>query len=71
MARVGLRIPEEDRQLIEEVSRARAEDLSDFVRRAIRKELVSLGYYSDDVGKAYGLASRLEASAHAQPASIK
>lgn len=59
-SRIGLRIPDKDRQLIEEVSRARAEDLSDFVRRAIRKELVSLGYYSPDIGKAFGVAPQKE-----------
>jgi len=39
---IDVRISEEDRVLLDKVCRARGEDLSDFVRRAIRKELASL-----------------------------
>ena len=56
MARIGIRISSEDRQIVESVCKARAEDISDFVRRAIRRELASMGYYADDVRKALGVA---------------
>ena len=63
MAQIGIRVTSEDKQLIEEVTKARAEDISSFARRAIRKELASMGYYSDDVRKALGVApQRTEAS---------
>jgi hypothetical protein len=54
-ARIGLRLPIQDRELIERVCDARGEDISDFVRRAIRKELASLSYYPDEVKKALGV----------------
>ena len=53
--RIGVQIPTEDRDLLDIVCKARGEDLSDFVRRAIRRELASLGYYTDDVRKALGM----------------
>jgi uncharacterized protein (DUF1778 family) len=52
---VGVRIAEADRQLLEKVCQARGEDLSDFIRRAIKKELASLSYYPQDVKKALGI----------------
>jgi len=52
---IGVRIPVEDRELLHNVCKARGEDLSDFVRRSIRKELASLGFLSNDQKKALGI----------------
>jgi hypothetical protein len=52
---IGFRLPDQDKALVEEICRARGEDVSDLARRAIRKELASLGYYSE-YRKALGLA---------------
>ncbi|MBS7620075.1 hypothetical protein KEJ21_05465 [Candidatus Bathyarchaeota archaeon] len=58
--RIGLRISPSDRRLLESVCEARGEDLSDFVRKAIRKELAGLSYYPDDTKKALGIAPQKE-----------
>jgi len=52
---IGVRISKEDRDLLDTVCKARGEDLSDFVRRSIRKELATLSYLSDDEKKALGV----------------
>jgi len=52
---IGVRISPKDRTLLDKISRARGEDLSDFVRRAIRKEFASLGFLSDEEKKALGV----------------
>ena len=52
---IGVRIQIEDRKLLEKVCEARGEDISDFIRRAIRKELASLSFYPEDVKKALGI----------------
>ena len=52
---LGVRISEADRELLDQVCKARGEDLSDFVRRSIRKELASLNFLSDDQKKALGI----------------
>jgi len=52
---IGVRVSREDRELLDLVCKARGEDLSDFVRRSIRKELASLGFLSDDQKKALGI----------------
>lgn len=54
-APIRVRLTEADRELLYRVCAARGEDVSGFVRRAIRKELASLSYYSDDVKKALGI----------------
>jgi uncharacterized protein (DUF1778 family) len=54
---IGVRISEEDRSLLDTVCKARGEDLSDFVRRSIRKELASLSFLSADQKKALGIKS--------------
>ena len=41
--------------LLDKVCKARGEDLSDFVRRAIRKELAALSFFDDDTKKALGV----------------
>ena len=52
---IGVRFRSEDKLLLQRVSNARGEDVSDFIRRAVRKELASLSYYSTDVKKALGV----------------
>jgi len=53
--RIAVRIGSEDRRLLEKVCKARGEQISDFVRRAIKKELASLSYYPEEVKKALGI----------------
>ncbi len=40
---------------LRDVSKARGEDVSDFIRRAILKELAALSYLSNDQKKALGV----------------
>lgn len=53
---VFARMPKHDIELLKRVSKARGEDLSDFVRRAIYRELGSLSFLSDEQKKALGIA---------------
>ena len=48
-------MPQSDVELIKKISKARGEDLSDFVRRAIYKELADLSFLPDDQKKALGI----------------
>lgn len=52
---IGVRITKEDRKLLDVVCKARGEDLSDFVRRSIRKELAALSFLPDEDKKALGI----------------
>lgn len=52
---IGVRITQEDRELLDRVCIARGEDLSDFVRRAIRKELAALSFFTSETKKALGM----------------
>lgn len=52
---IGVRVNPEDRELLKRVCKARGEDVSDFIRRAIRKELAKLSYYPDEIKKALGV----------------
>jgi hypothetical protein len=52
---LGVRIEKKDKEILEYVCKARGEDLSSFIRRAIRKELATLSYYPEDVKKALGV----------------
>ena len=52
---VGYRFPLEDLSLLQSVCKARGEDVSDFVRRATRKELARLSYLSAEEKKALGI----------------
>ncbi len=54
---ISVRLSAEDRKLLDRVCRARREDISDFVRRAIAKELAELGFLNEDEKKALGLGS--------------
>ncbi len=49
---VGVRIEQEDRELLRKICRARRESVSDFIRRSIRKELARLSYLDKDDAKA-------------------
>ncbi|MGA3059847.1 MAG: DUF1778 domain-containing protein [Candidatus Bathyarchaeia archaeon] len=49
------KMTQEDVQLLKQVAKARGEDLSDFVRRAVYKELASLNFLSADQKKALGI----------------
>ena len=57
---IGVRLEPKDKKLLEKVCKARGEDVSDFIRRAIRKELASLSFYSDETKKALGLLSEVK-----------
>jgi uncharacterized protein (DUF1778 family) len=46
------RMSAEDVQLIKKICEARGEQLSDFVRRSVRKELARLNYLSSEEKKA-------------------
>ena len=52
---VGVRVTNELAELLREVSTARGEDVSSFIRRCVRKELAKMGYYPEDVLKALGM----------------
>jgi hypothetical protein len=51
----GCWLTERDKGLLERVCRDRGEDISDFVRRAIKKELAKLSYLSLEEKKALGV----------------
>ena len=51
----SFRAPKSDIEKIKIVCRDRGEDKSDFIRRAIKKELANLGFYSDDVRRNLGI----------------
>jgi len=53
--RLTVCVDDELKELVEEVAKARGEDVSDFVRRAIKTELGGLGYLSEEERKALGL----------------
>jgi hypothetical protein len=57
---IGFRASDDFYFLIRKVSADRGEDVSDFVRRAVRKELAELSYYPDHVKKALGLLNARE-----------
>jgi uncharacterized protein (DUF1778 family) len=52
---IGIRMPASEIVLLKKVSQARGEDLSDFVRRAIKTELARLSYLTSDEKKALGI----------------
>ena len=55
---VGVRITADDRELLDKICKARGEDLSDFIRRSIRKELASLSFLPEEDKKALGVKSQ-------------
>ena len=52
---IGVRLNSRDVVLLKRISKHRGEDLSDFVRRAIRSELARLGYLKPHEKKALGI----------------
>lgn len=46
------RMPKQEVELIRKIAKARGEDLSDFVRRAVKRELARLSYLSEEEKKA-------------------
>ena len=52
---IGVRISIEDRELLNKICKARGEDISDFVRRAIKMEFARLSFLSEEEKKALGL----------------
>jgi uncharacterized protein (DUF1778 family) len=51
---LSVRVSREKKTLLERICRIRGEDMSDFVRRSILKELANLSYLSDEERKALG-----------------
>lgn len=49
---IVVRLNPDDKELVVKVAKARGEDLSDFVRRAIKRELARLSFLSEDEKKA-------------------
>jgi metal-responsive CopG/Arc/MetJ family transcriptional regulator len=54
---IGVRLPEEVYNKLIEISDFRGEDVSDFVRRAILKELASLSFLNNTQKKASGMTN--------------
>lgn len=52
---ISVKVDSEIISLVNKVSKDRGEQLSDFVRRAIRMELANLGYLSEGEKKALGI----------------
>ena len=53
--RIGVRLPKDDGVLLKRVCKSRGEDVSDFVRRAIRTELAKLSFLKPLDKKALGV----------------
>jgi len=52
---IVVRLDPRDKDLVAKVAKARGEDLSDFVRRAIKSELAKLSFYTEEEKKALGV----------------
>lgn len=52
---IGTRIDSDLKKLLEKVCRARGEDVSDFIRRSVKKELASLSFLPAEEKQALGL----------------
>jgi len=52
---IGVRLTQELYSLLSRVAESRGEDVSDFVRRAVYKELAGLSYLPEDQKKALGI----------------
>lgn len=51
----SFRARSKDIDLVEQISKSRGENRSDFIRRAIRRELARLSYLSEEEKKALGV----------------
>lgn len=49
---LGLRLEKEMHELLKGICKARGEDMADFIRRAIKKEMGRMGYLQEDEIKA-------------------
>jgi len=54
---LGFRIEASDAELLRLVCKARRENMSDFIRRAVIKELARLSYLSEDERTALGISN--------------
>ena len=52
---IGVRLPPKLHELLKRITNARGEDISDFVRRSIYKELADLSFLPEEQKKALGL----------------
>lgn len=52
---IGVRFNPKHAKLLSKVCKSRGEDVSDFVRRSVFKELASLSFFDDDMKKALGM----------------
>ncbi|RLI19926.1 hypothetical protein DRO54_07380 [Candidatus Bathyarchaeota archaeon] len=52
---IGFRISPELHKLLKKVCEARGEDVSDFIRRAVLKELANLSFLPEEQKKALGM----------------
>jgi len=57
---VATRLPQEDAELLKRVCDARGENMSNFLRRALKTELARLSYYPPEVKKALGIQTQVE-----------
>ena len=57
-ARIGIRMPKSDTILLKRICKGRGEDLSDFVRRAVRTEMARLSFLDPLDKKALGVKTR-------------
>lgn len=57
---VGVRVTDELYSQLRAISNARGEDVSDFVRRAILKELANLSFLSPEQKKALGIKQEVK-----------
>jgi len=57
---IGVRLKREEKHLLEKVCDARGEQVSNFVRRAVKKELASLSFYSEETKKALGILKEVQ-----------
>jgi len=54
-SQIGIRLPSKDAKLLRRICEGRGEDLSDFVRRAIRTEMAKLSFLKPLDKKALGI----------------
>ena len=57
---VCVRFNSEELTLMRKVSKTRGEDVSSFIRRAVKKELVSLGFYNEKTKRTLGISEELK-----------
>ncbi len=57
-SRIGIRIPTSDAVQLRQICESRREDVSDFVRRAIRTEMARLSFGSELEKKALGILTK-------------